>query len=69
MPEEKKTERERRKYLQPKNYEVFKKKEATRIREYCLKKRCQSNYWNYCQKIQSTYSFYLYLYLKFIYRR
>ena len=46
MPQEKKTERERRKYLKPKKYEVFKKNKAARIREYRLKKNkwYQSNY-------------------------
>ena len=39
MPQEKKTERERRKYLKPKKYEVFKKNKAARIREYRLKKK------------------------------
>ena len=34
----KKNERERRKYLEPKMYEVFKKKEAARISKCCLKK-------------------------------
>ena len=39
MPQEKKkTERERRKYLEPKKYEVFKKKEAAHVGEYHLKK-------------------------------
>ena len=38
MPQEKKTERERRKYIEPKKYEVFKKKEAARVSEYRLKK-------------------------------
>ena len=38
------TEGERRKYLEPKKYQVFKKKEAARVREYRSKKRCQSNY-------------------------
>ena len=37
MPQEK-TERERRRYLEPKKYEVFKKKEVPRVREYRLKK-------------------------------
>ena len=37
MPQEK-TEKK------PKKYEVFKEKEAARVREYGLKKRCQSNY-------------------------
>ena len=39
----KKTERERRKYLEPKKYEVFKKKEAAHVGEYHLKK---VNYWS-----------------------
>ena len=44
MPQEKKkTERERRKYLEPKKYEVFKKKEAAHVGEYHLKK---VNYWS-----------------------
>ena len=34
----KKTESERKKYLEPKKDEVFKKKEAARVREYILKK-------------------------------
>ena len=34
MLQEKKAEKERRKYQEPKNYEVFKKKEAARVREY-----------------------------------
>ena len=37
MPQER--ERERRKYLEPKKYEKFKKKEAVRVREYRLKKK------------------------------
>ena len=41
----KKTERERRKYLEPKKYEAFRKKEAAHVKEYhFFKKRCQSNY-------------------------
>ena len=36
---EKKTDKQRRKYLEPKKYEVFKKKEAARVSEYCLKKK------------------------------
>ena len=42
MPQEKKTERERRKYLEPKKYEVFKKLPVSE--NTVLKKRCQSNY-------------------------
>ena len=38
IQQDKKTKRERRKYLQPKKYEVFKKKEATRARERQTKK-------------------------------
>ena len=38
MPQEKKTERERRKYIEPKKYEAFKKKDAARVSEYRLKK-------------------------------
>ena len=38
MPQEKKTLRKGRKYLEPKKYEVFKKKEATHVREYRLKR-------------------------------
>ena len=34
----KKAQRERRKNLEPKQYEVFKKEEAARIREYRFKK-------------------------------
>ena len=37
----KKTEKERRKYLEPKECKTFKKKEAARVREHHLKK-CQS---------------------------
>ena len=37
MPQEKNLERERRKYLEPKEYKVFKKKETARFREYRLK--------------------------------
>ena len=43
MPQEKNLERERRKYLEPKEYKVFKKKETASFREYRLKKQCQSN--------------------------
>ena len=50
MPQEKKTEREREKYLQSKKYELFKKKEAARVGEYHLKKRFQSNYWSALQR-------------------
>ena len=39
MPQEKKTERKRRKYLEPKRYEVFKKKKAARVREFRFKKK------------------------------
>ena len=39
----KKTGSERRKYLEPKEYKVFKKKETASFREYRLKKQCQSN--------------------------
>ena len=38
----KKTEKERRKYLEPKEWKTFKKKEAARVSEHHLKK-CQSN--------------------------
>ena len=38
MPQEKKTERERRKYLDLKKYEVFKKKEVARVKGHSLKK-------------------------------
>ena len=34
----------KRKYLEPKKYDEFKKKEDARDREHRLKKRCQSNY-------------------------
>ena len=34
----------KRKYLEPKKYDEFKKKEDPRDREHRLKKRCQSNY-------------------------
>ena len=34
VPQKKKNERERRKHLQPKKYEVFKKKEPAHIKEY-----------------------------------
>ena len=39
MPQEKKNGRERRKYLKPKKYQVFKKKEAACVREYRLKRK------------------------------
>ena len=39
MLPKKKTEREIRKYLEPKRYEVFKKKRAARVREYRLEKK------------------------------
>ena len=39
MPQEKKNGRKRRKYLKPKKYQVFKKKEAARVREYRLKRK------------------------------
>ena len=38
-PKKKKPEREIRKYLEPKRYEVFKKKRAARVREYRLEKK------------------------------
>ena len=44
MLQEKKAEKERRKYQEPKNYEVFKKKEAARVREYSFKKMMLINY-------------------------
>ena len=34
----------KRKYLEPKKYDEFKKKEDARDREHRLKKRCKSNY-------------------------
>ena len=49
IPQDKKTKRERRKYLQPKKYEVFKKKEATRARERQTKKDVKAiigQHWN-----------------------
>ena len=36
--------KKRRKYLEPIKYQVFKKKEAARVRECLLKKRCQGSY-------------------------
>ena len=44
IPQEKNTERGRRKHVEPKKYKVFKKKETARARECRLKKGCQSNY-------------------------
>ena len=49
MPQEKNLERERRKYLEPKEYKVFKKKETARFREYRLKnnvKAIAGQHWN-----------------------